>query len=115
MQAKFSNNTILIYDSFVHKAAIKKIPDRIWDADSKVWIVPYNKENLMLLHMLGCKFDDELLEKLKEIQVSNRTNSEVTIPIEPMPIKAVPYSHQIEAYNRACMTLGIFKAGELYG
>lgn len=36
----------------------------------------------------------------------------LTTPFEPMPIRAVPYAHQIEGYNRACTAMGIFEGGD---
>lgn len=57
--------------------------------------------------------DIEMSELLEES--SNEKRNKTVIEVETMPIKSKPYSHQIEAYNRACSAMRIFKAGEACG
>lgn len=35
-------------------------------------------------------------------------------PILPMPIKATPYRHQIEAFNFACRLFGLLRGGDVH-
>lgn len=42
----------------------------------------------------------------------NILDSEVDLTMEPMPIKARPYAHQIIGYNMACRILMITKGGD---
>lgn len=114
MHAEQKGNTIIIYDSFVHKETIKQIPERIWDAVDKTWSIPYNEDNLITLKMIGCNLCNELSNKAKAVNLKRKNRDKSTNPVEPMPIKAVPYTHQIEAYNLACKSLEIFKVGDAY-
>jgi len=114
MHAEHKDNKIIIYDSFAHKETIKQIPGRFWDIESKTWSIPCTAVNLTTLQMIGCTFDDELAERVKEANFKTRVRDGPIVPIEPMPIKASPYAHQIEGYNLACGALGIFSGGGAY-
>jgi hypothetical protein len=111
LYAKLIENKIVIFDSYAFKRTIKEIPGSIWDAENRVWIVELNNDNLTILRIIDCKFDEELLKKSKEFS-SNETKNKSVTSMEPMPINATPYSHQVEAYNRACSRMGIFKGGD---
>lgn len=108
MHAELKESRIFIYDSYIHKATINEIPGRSWDPESKVWSVPSTSENLITLHLTGCKMSGALLDKAKEAQQQSMSKNAPKTPLEPMPIKARPYAHQITAYNLVCMALGIF-------
>ncbi len=109
MHAEYIDGKILIFESYIHKETIKEISGRIWDVENKAWIIPCSKDNLYFLQMIGCKLDDELVKKAHEEQQTKGVRDKHVIALEPMPIKASPYSHQVEAYNRACSSMGIFK------
>jgi hypothetical protein len=111
MHAKYENDNILIFEGFKHKESIKQISGRIWDASLKVWIVPFSQESLMLLHMLDCKLDETLQQKMKEIQNTDGIRDPSMGPQEPMPIKVSAYQHQVQAYQKACSMMGIFERG----
>ena len=64
-------------------------------------MVPYSKENVALLGLLGAVLDDSLAP---DIETQPAGDEE---PIFPMPIKATPYQHQVRAYNFALRTFGI--------
>lgn len=115
MHAKYINGKISIFESYIHKESIKGIQGHVWDAENKTWTIPFNKHNLMLLQMMGCKLDEVLLKEAKEIKLSNGIRNKPAIAIASMPIKATPYSHQIEAYNKACSEMGIFNVGDAHG
>jgi len=114
MYAEHKDNRIIIYNSFAYKETIKQIPERIWNIADKTWSIPYNEDNLITLQMIGCNLCDELSNKVEAANLKRNNKDRLATPVEPMPIKAVPYTHQIEAYNLACTSLGIFKAGDAY-
>ena len=64
-------------------------------------MVPYSKENVALLGLLGAELDDTLSPDIKAQDAGDE------VPIFPMPIRAIPYQHQVRAYNFALRTFGI--------
>ena len=101
MNAIRDGNHIRIYDAYRIKESIKEIDGRFYDADDKAWLVPYTKENVTMIGLLGVELDDSLCEmKTKEKSVDE-------VPIVPMPIKVKPYQHQIRAFNFAMKMFGI--------
>ena len=102
MNAKKDGNHIRVYEAYSIKESIKEICGRYYDSDNKAWVVPYSKENVALLGLLGVTIDDELAVEINEEAAPDET------AILPMPIKATPYHHQIRAYNFA---LGLFGLG----
>ena len=101
MNAIRDGNHIRVYDAFLVKESNKEIDGRFYDPDDKAWVVPYSKENVALLGLLGAALDDSL-SPLVETQAAGDE-----VPIFPMPIKATPYQHQVRAYNFALRTFGI--------
>ncbi len=101
MNAVKAGNHIKIYDAFLIKESIKEVNGRFYDADDKAWVVPYTKENAALLGLLGVSLSDELISPTEEAPAHDET------PIIPMPIKAIPYQHQVRAYNFALRAFGI--------
>lgn len=101
MKASRDGNHIRVYGAYLAKESIKEITGRFYDADDKAWVVPYSKENVSLLGLLGADLDESLLP---DIQAQDAGDED---PIFPMPIKARPYQHQIRAFNFALSTFGI--------
>ena len=101
MNAIRDGNHVRVYDAYLAKESIKEITGRFYDADDKAWVVPYSKENVALLGLLGAALDDSLAPDI----VTQPAGDEV--PLFPMPIKATPYQHQVRAYNFALRTFGI--------
>lgn len=101
MNAIRDGNHIRVYDAFLAKESIKEIDGRFYDPDDKAWLVPYSKENVALLGLLGATLDDSLSPDVKPQNTGDED------PIFPMPIKATPYQHQVRAYNFALRTFGI--------
>ena len=101
MNAIRDGNHIRVYEAYLAKESIKEIPGRFYDADDKAWVVPYSKENVALLGLLGAALDDSLSSAVKVQDAGDED------PIFPMPIKATPYQHQVRAYNFALRTFGI--------
>ena len=101
MNAIRDGNHVRVYDAYLAKESIKEIDGRFYDPDDKAWVVPYSKENVALLGLLGAALDDSLAPDI----VTQPAGDEV--PIFPMPIKATPSPHQVRAYNVALRTFGI--------
>lgn len=113
--AEYVNRKIVIWESFTHRETIKQIKGRVYNPENKTWIIPFLEENITILKMLGCTFCKELFRKEKEFLVTSGGKDKTPLPIEPMPIKVKPYSHQIEAFNKACSKMKLFKVGETHG
>ena len=62
MNAVRDGNHIRIYNAFMIKESIKEIDGRFYDADDKAWLVPFSKENAVLLGLLGVTLGDGLME-----------------------------------------------------
>lgn len=106
MNAVRDGNHIRIYNAFMIKESIKEIDGRFYDADDKAWLVPFSKENVALLGLLGVALDDSLCDHTEQEPTQEKEE-----PLIPMPIKATPYQHQIRAYNFALRLFGIGGAG----
>ena len=88
-------------DAYAVKESIKEIDGKFYDPDNKAWLVPYSKENVKLLYLLGATLDEALLPDIQEDAAGDE------VPLLPMPIRATPYQHQVRAYNFALRTFGI--------
>jgi len=97
---------IRIYGAYMIKESIKEIDGRFYDSDDKAWLVPFSKENVALLGLLGVALDVSLCDHAEQEQTQDKEE-----PLIPMPIKATPYQHQIRAYNFALRLFGIGGAG----
>jgi hypothetical protein len=115
MHAESTQNRITIYNSYPYKEIIKQIQGRYWNADSRTWTIPCSEENLKILQGTGCGFDKTLSEMIEAMDRDKALTGSRSNPLQPMPIKGVPYLHQIEAFNMACTTLGIIKGGVIHG
>ena len=105
MNAIRDGNHIRVYDAYLAKESIKEIPGHFYDPDDKAWLVPFSRENVMLLGLLGASLDSSLSDGTKQEDGGNEA------PMFRMPIKATPYQHQIRAYNFALRAFGIGGGG----
>ena len=101
MNAIRDGNHIRVYDAFMIRETLREIPGRFYNPDDKAWVVPFTKENVALLALLGATLDDSLAIVIKQEETKDE------VPIIPMPIKAKPYQHQVRAYNFALRNFGI--------
>lgn len=101
MKAIRDGNHILVYDAYLIRNSIKDINGWFYDPTNKVWGVPYSKENVALLVLLGVEPDESLSIEIKQEDAGDE------VPIFSMPIKAKPYQHQVRAFNFALRTFGI--------
>ena len=92
---------------YADKDVIKAIPGRRWDSKLKLWELPKRLDVIeQVQHSLaGVVLSEEAASAAQEmrqqaVQVKAiKTFEEVMEPIEPMPVKAKPFRHQIAAYN----------------
>jgi len=108
MFAKFTDDKIMVFESYKFKESIKEVNGSMWDGFSNAWIIPCIMDNIILLQVLGCRFGDTLSKIIQSIIIAKDKDIK---EIEPMPIKEKPYNHQIEAYNMACRKMKIFNGG----
>lgn len=101
MKAEISGDEIKITECFLCKESIKEIAGRRYDPATKAWYVPNSPENSSLLSIFGAEFD-ESAEMPKDAGITIVDE----LPIIGMPIKAIPYRHQIAAFNFALRILG---------
>ena len=101
MNAIRDGNHIRVFDAYVITESIKEIDGRFYDNDNTARVVPFTKENVALLALLGVALDESLAIVVKQEDAGDE------VPIYPMPIKAKPYQHQVRAYNFALRTFGI--------
>ena len=89
------------FDAYVITESLKESGGRFYDNDNTARVVPFTKENVALLALLGVALDESLAIVVKQEDAGDE------VPIYPMPIKAKPYQHQVRAYNFALRTFGI--------
>lgn len=104
MRANKHGDEIKLSDSFLYRESIKEIAGRRYDAEEKAWYIPLTEQNAALVKMLGAEIEGELREVFK----ADKPTTTTVKPIQRMPIRAAPYSHQIAAFNFA---LGLFDDG----
>ena len=104
MRAYKAGDKIKLTDSYLHREGIKEIAGHRYGGDEKAWYIPLTEKNIGLLQILGAELDDGLRAQTK---TDSRPIREAD-PIQRMPIRAAPYSHQIAAFNFA---IRIYKSG----
>lgn len=92
-------------DSYLHRESIKEIAGRRYDGEEKAWYIPLTERNVGFLQLLGTELDEEL--RAEAVPTSERVNA--AAPVQRMPIRADPYSHQITAFNFA---IGLYESGK---
>ncbi|MCC5910049.1 MAG: hypothetical protein JJT76_06390 [Clostridiaceae bacterium] len=111
MRAVLQEDRIELTDSYLYKNLIKEIPGRRWHPDRKVWTVPATLESIEMLKPVA-KLEGDIKEFYKEQQqLRRKTEGErLSTKVEslaPMPIKAIPFQHQIKGYNIALQIMGV--------
>jgi len=101
-----SRDQLAVLNSYKYKDALKQIGCR-WDPETKSWGLPANPESFRKLTQAvpGLKVDKSIVAKMTELALAETeqqgTSWEDAEPIEPMPLKTVPFRHQVAAYNLA--------------
>ena len=120
MIAKINKDeNIILLNSYPYKDFIKdKLHGAKWKKEILAWEVPFSIYNIEELQKTNCEIEKTIMEKyLKKAKDINEATKEKfvqeSIEIEPMPIKAKPYQHQVKGYNIACKLMNLFKKGEV--
>lgn len=106
---------IELSESYAYKDFIKsEFQCNKWNKENKVWTIPFSIDNVNKLQTTNCTISDEIIQKyekeyLKLKLVTEEKMLESSVAMEPMPIKAKPYTHQIKAFNIACRILNLFE------
>jgi len=93
---------IKLTDSYLYRDSIREVEGRRYDGDEKAWYIPFTEHNVGLLLLLGAAVDGELLGR-----VAPKGELGAVEPVQFMPIRAAPYSHQIAAFNFAMRIFGL--------
>lgn len=109
--AVLENDRLYLYDSYLYAEEVKQIMGREYDRRKKVWSVPATKQAMdsllqttkVCIHIDVREYianrdrqDKELRQQFDKIK---RTQD--IVPGRVMPIKAVPYMHQVRAFTLA--------------
>jgi SNF2 family DNA or RNA helicase len=104
MRVNRHGDEIKLSDSFLYRESIKEVAGRRYDAEEKAWYIPLTEQNAALVKMLGA----EIAGDLRDVFKADKPQTAPVKPVQRMPIRAAPYSHQIAAFN---FTLGLFDHG----
>ena len=58
MYAIRSSDTLRVYDAYLYRDGLKSIPGRYFDAEDKVWVLPYSDEAVRTLELLGARLGE---------------------------------------------------------
>ena len=101
-----AGDRLQVYNCYRFKDALKQIGCR-WDPEEKVWSILATPANFRKLSQAvpGLKVDKSIVAKMTEAALAEAEQQSTTWdnaqPIEPMPLKTVPFKHQVAAYNLA--------------
>ena len=115
MNVELQDGELILTDSYMYKDFIKsRLFDPKWKKEQKAWIIPCNMDNIIRLEQIGILVPKEAEEYGRNllkgiIDAKKEKMVDQSIPVEPMPIKAKPYQHQIKGFNIACKLMNLFK------
>lgn len=101
-----SGDNLAVINSYKYKDALKQIGCR-WNPEEKSWALMATPENFRKLAQAvpGLRVDKSIVAKMTESALAEAEQQSTTWdnaqPIEPMPLKTVPFKHQVAAYNLA--------------
>ena len=101
-----AGDRLQVYNCYRFKDALKQIGCR-WNPEGKAWSLMATPENFRKLTQAvpGLKVDKSIVAKMTEAALAEAEQQSTTWdnaqPIEPMPLKTVPFKHQVAAYNLA--------------
>jgi len=109
------NQLLLTQCTEKEKALARGIQCRVWDRKNLGWRFPIRADVLKELSAtLKADIPIEARELAAEIEAREQKIKaqklqgwEKAVPIEPMPIKAEPFQHQVQAYNICLKLLGV--------
>jgi len=93
--------------AYADRDAAKSVPGRRWDPLARAWIYPVRPEVLEQLRAVfpTLVIRPEVLEAVQRVAEREaaaqtiKTTDAPAVPAEPMPVRTMPYAHQIRAYN----------------
>ena len=101
-----AGDRLQVYNCYRFKDALKQIGCR-WNPEGKAWSLMATPANFRKLTQAvpGLKVDKSIVAKMTEAALAEAEQQSTTWdnaqPIEPMPLKTVPFKHQVAAYNLA--------------
>lgn len=101
-----AGDKLQVYNSYKYKDALKQIGCR-WSPEEKAWWIAATPENFRKLTQAvpGLRVEKEVTRRMTEMAIAEAeqqdSNWSDAQPVEPMPLKTVPFQHQVAAFNMA--------------
>ena len=101
-----AGDKLQVYNSYKYKDALKQIGCR-WSPEEKAWWIAATPENFrkLTLAVPGLRVDKEVTRRMTEMAIAEAEQGSKdwsgVQPLKPIPIKTVPFQHQIAAFNKA--------------
>jgi len=101
-----AGDKLQVYNSYKYKDALKQIGCR-WSPEEKAWWIAATPENFrkLTLAVPGLRVDKEVTRRMTEMAIAEAEQQDTdwssVKPLEPMPLKTVPFQHQVAAFNMA--------------
>ena len=101
-----SGDNLAVINSYKYKDALKQIGCR-WDPEEKAWSILATPANFRKLSQAvpGLRVEKEVTRRMTEMAIAEAeqqdSNWSDAQPVEPMPLKTVPFQHQVAAFNMA--------------
>lgn len=101
-----SGDNLAVINSYKYKDALKQIGCR-WDPEEKAWSILATPANFRKLSQAvpGLRVEKEVTRRMTEMAIAEAEQGSKdwsgVQPLKPIPIKTVPFQHQIAAFNKA--------------
>lgn len=101
-----AGDKLQVYNSYKYKDALKQIGCR-WSPEEKAWWIAATPENFrkLTLAVPGLRVEKEVTRRMTEMAIAEAEQGSKdwsgVQPLKPIPIKTVPFQHQIAAFNKA--------------
>lgn len=101
-----TGDRLIITNSYRYKEELKLLGCR-WNPEEKAWWIIATPENFRkIIQMIpGLRVDKEVTRRMTEMAIAEAelqdTDWSSIKPLEPMPLKTVPFQHQVAAFNMA--------------
>jgi len=101
-----SGDNLAVINSYKYKDALKQIGCR-WNPEAKAWSILATPANFRKLSQAvpGLRVEKEVTRRMTEMAIAEAEQGSKdwsgVQPLKPIPIKTVPFQHQIAAFNKA--------------
>jgi len=101
-----AEDSLAVINSYKYKDALKQIGCR-WNPERKAWSLMATPENFRKLTQVvpGLRVEKEVTRRMTEMAIAEAEQGSKdwsgVQPLKPIPIKTVPFQHQIAAFNKA--------------